>query len=173
MPTEHALDALALDFQNNPYHPNHPLTVSPTVAFPSSLLFCLCPIISVTSFPVSPAACAFIIMLLSSSSLSAGVIPFKRSLSAACAAGFSSVCVSGIRGGKSSFDDADADPDAVVGSGGVPTSVAVVVVVSFVVGTGVEAVDLDREGSKGANCGSGRPAALASAMAASCASMRW
>ena len=55
-----------------------------------------------------------------------------------------------------------------------PTAVAVVVVVvSFVVGTGVEAVDLDREGSKGANCGSGRPAALASAMAASCASMRW
>ena len=147
-------------FPGSFYHPNHPLMVSPAVAFPSSLLFFLCPIISVTCFPVSFAVFASIITALSSNSLSIGVIAFKRSLNVACEAGESNVCVSGMRGGTSSFGDA--------GSGA-----AVVVLLLSLFGTGVAVGGFDTEESMGANCGSGSPAALASAVAASCASMRW
>lgn len=69
-----------------------------------------------------------------------------------------------MRVGRSSFDDADA------GGAGV---MAVVVAVGSFIGAGAAVVDVDTEGNMGANWGSGRPAALASAMAASCAIMRW
>lgn len=101
---------------------------------------------------------------LSSNSLSVGVITFKRSLNAACEAGLSIVCASGVRGGRSSFDAAGA-------CGGVVVLVVVAVVSLF--GVSVPVVDLETEERIGANCGSGSPAAFASSAAASCASMRW